>query len=46
MQLRKQTIVQVKVQCKHYTTEEATWEREEVMRQNFLVLFQDINNID
>ena len=46
IQLRKQTIVQVKVQRKHYSPKEATWEREEIMRQNFLALFQDFNNID
>ena len=44
--LQKHTSVQVKVQWKHYSEEEDTWEREEIMRQNFLSLFQDFNNTD
>ena len=46
IKLQKHTIVQVKVQWKHYSIEEATWEREEIMRQNFPILFQDFNNIE
>ena len=46
IQLQKQIIVQVKVQWKHYSEDEATWEREEIMRQNFPILFQDFNNIE
>ena len=34
IQLQKHTTVQVKVQLKHYSEEEATWEKEETMRQN------------
>ena len=45
-ELRKQTIVQVKVQWKHYTPEEATWEREEIMRQVYVVLLQDCDKKD
>ena len=30
IQLQKKIIVQVKVQWKHYSKEEATWEREEI----------------
>ena len=46
IQLQKETIVQIKVQCKHYSTEEATWEREEIMRQNFPALFQVFNDTE
>ena len=46
IQLRKQVIVQVKEQWKHYSEEEATWEREEIMRQNFPTLFQNFNDTD
>ena len=46
IQLQKHIIVQVKVQWKHYSAEEATWEREDIMRQIFLFLFQDFNNTD
>ena len=46
IQIRKQVIVQVKVQWKHYSKEEATWEREEIMRQNFLALFPNFNNTE
>ena len=44
--LRKHIIVQVKVQWKHYSEEEATWEREEIMRHKFHVLFQNYSDID
>ena len=46
IQLWKETIVQIKVQWKHYLAEEATWEREEIMMQNFLALFQYFNDTD
>ena len=46
IQLRKQIIVQVKVQWKHYSKEEASWEMEEFMRHNSLALFQNYNNTD
>ena len=35
----KQTIVQVKVQWKHYTP----LEREDIMRKNYPILFQDFD---
>ena len=44
IRVQKHIIVQVKVQWKHYLEEEATWEREEIMRQNFPALFQNYNN--
>ena len=44
IQLQKQIIIQVKVQWKHYSEEEATWGREEIMRENFPALFQNYNN--
>ena len=46
IQLQKHTIVQIKVQWKHYSAKEATWESEEIMRQNFPALFQNCNDID
>ena len=46
IQLQKHTIVQAKVQWKHYLAEETTWKIEEIMRQNFPALFQDFNNTD
>ena len=46
IQLWKQNIVQVKVQWKHYAKEEATLENEEIMRQNFPTLFQNLNDIE
>jgi hypothetical protein len=33
-------ITQVKVQWRHFSPEEATWEMEEVMRRNYPFLFQ------
>ena len=41
IELRKWTIVQGKIQLKHYTLEEATSEREKEMRQVYPILFQD-----
>ena len=46
IQLWKHIIVQVKVQWKHYSEEEATWEKEETMRHNFPTLFQNFNDSD
>ena len=43
---RKHTIVQVKFQWKHYTPEEATRERENVMKEGYPFLFQDYNKIE
>ena len=45
IQPRKKIIVQV-VQWKKYSEEEATREREDIMRQNFHALFQNFNDID
>ena len=42
----KKTIVQVKVQWEHYAPYEATWEREDVMRQDYPFLFQDFDKIE
>ena len=44
IQLWKQVIIQVKVQWKHYSEEETTWEKEETMKQKFLALFQKFND--
>ena len=41
--LLKKTTMQVKVQLNHYAPKEATWEREDVMRQVYLGLFQNFN---
>ena len=38
---QKRTIVQVKVQWKHYTPHKVTLEEEDVMRQVYPILFQD-----
>ena len=46
IQSQKHIIVQVKVQWKHYSEEEATWEKEETMRHNFPTLFQNFNDTD
>ena len=39
--LRNQVIAQVKVQWKHFSPEEATWELEEEMRINYPGLFPE-----
>ena len=44
IQLWKQVIVKVKVKWKHYSEEEATWEKEESMKQNFPTLFQNFDD--
>ena len=41
VQLRKQTIVQLKVQWKHFGADEATWENEATMREAYPALFHD-----
>ena len=46
IQLWKLIIVQVKVKWKHYSKDEAIWEKEEIMRHNFPALFQNYNNTD
>ena len=40
-QLRKHTIVQFKVQWKHFEADEATWENESTMRKDYPTLFHD-----
>ena len=44
--LRRKTFMQVKVQWKNYTPEEAIWERENVMKESYPFLFQDYNKIE
>ena len=41
MQLRKRTIVQLKVQWKNFEADEATWENEATMRKDYPTLFHD-----
>ena len=41
--LQKKTIAQVKVKWEHYALDEATWEKEDVIRQDYPFLFQDFN---
>ena len=41
VQLRKCTIVQLKVQWNHFEADEATWENESTMRNAYLTLFHD-----
>ena len=41
VQLKRCTIVQLKVQWKHFETDEATWEDEATMREAYPVLFHD-----
>ena len=42
VQLQKHTVVQLKVQWKHFEVDEATWENETTMRKDYPVLFHDI----
>ena len=42
VQLKNPTIVQLKVQCKHFKANEATWENEATMRKAYLALFHDV----
>ena len=42
-ELRKKRIPLVKVLCRNHKTEEATWESEEVMRQQYPQLFNEGN---
>ena len=44
--LQKKTIVQVKVKWEHYALDEATWEREDVIRQYYPFLFQYFNKTE
>ena len=41
VQLRKHTIVQLKVQWKNFEPDEATWENEDTMRKAYPALFHD-----
>ena len=41
VQLRKRTIVQLKVQWKHTEADEATWKNEATMRKAYPTLFHD-----
>ena len=41
VQLRKCTIVQLKVQWKNFEADEATWENEATMRKDYPALFHD-----
>ena len=42
VQLRKRTIVQLKVQWKHFDANEVTWENEATMRKDYPTLFYDV----
>ena len=42
VQLWKHTLVQLKVQWKHFEADEATWENEATMRKAYPALFHDI----
>ena len=42
VQLWKRTIVQLKVQRKHFEANEATWENEVTMRKTYPALFHDV----
>ena len=44
--LWKQTLVQVKVQWDPYASKEAIWEREDVMKQVYPFMFQDLNETE
>ena len=39
--LRKHTIVQLKLQWKHFKADEATWENEATIRKDYPALFHD-----
>ena len=42
VQLKKRTVVQLKVQWKHFEADEATWENEATMRKAYPTLFHDV----
>ena len=42
VQLRKCTIVHLKVQWKHFEADEATWENESTMRKDYPTLFHEV----
>jgi hypothetical protein len=39
--MRKKRVKMFKVQWSHHTEEEATWEREEELKAEFLIFFSD-----
>ena len=41
--LWNQTIAQVKVQWRHFGPDEATWEREDAMKQTYPILFTSVH---
>ena len=41
VQLKRRTIVQLKVKCKHFEANEDTWENESTMREAYPTLFHD-----
>ena len=41
VQLRKRTVVQLKVKWNHFKADEATWENEATMRKDYPALFHD-----
>ena len=45
VQLRKRTLVQLKLQWKHFESNEATWENEATMRKDYPALFHDVIQI-
>ena len=45
VQLRKHTIVQLKVKWKKFEADEATWENEATMRKAYSTLFHDLISI-
>ena len=40
IELRNRTVMRIKVQSKHFTVEEATWEREAEMMERYPFLFE------
>ena len=42
VQPQKRTVVQLKVQWKHFQADEATWENEATMRKAYPALFHDL----
>ena len=44
--LQNKTIKQLKFQWKNYAPKEATWEREDVMKQAYPFLFQDFDRTE
>ena len=42
VKLRKHTVVQLKVQWKHFEADEAIWENESTMRKDYPALFHNV----